>query len=291
MKRRKFIKNSSEFIFSSGLVLPFQQILFSKRIENKIDIPIGFQSWILRKEINEDISEVLKTTYKMGYRHVEMCSPSGYSPYSFASLTKYSGRELIKIINDSGLECKSCHFTWDELVNNLDDRINFAHEMGIKHMIASSGLNGRKLYELKEQCNILNEIGEKISNAGLIAGYHNHNGEFEQKKNGIPDYDIILKELDPKYVKMQFQVAVIQEGYKAENYFKKYPGRFLSAHLQDYSINNIEEQVILGNDGIVDWVSFFEAAKVGGLEYVFVEMDANPRTLKGSVKYLNRILY
>ena len=76
-------------------------------------------------DVNEelDISEVLKTTYKMGYRHVEMCSPSGYSPYSFASLTKYSGRELIKIINDSGLECKSCHFTWDELVNNLDDSI------------------------------------------------------------------------------------------------------------------------------------------------------------------------
>jgi sugar phosphate isomerase/epimerase len=113
---------------------------------------------------------------------------------------------------------------------------------------------------------------------------------LQQKKNGIPDYDIILKELDPKYVKMQFQVAVIQEGYKAENYFKKYPGRFLSAHLQDYSINNIKEQVILGNDGVIDWINFFEAAKVGGLEYVFVEMDSNPGILEGSVKYLHKIL-
>ena len=253
-------------------------------------MPIGFQSWVLRKEINEDISKVLKMTYNMGFRHVEMCSPSGYAPYSFASLTKYSGKELKEIVNESGLECKSCHFTWEELVNNLDDRINFAHEMGIKHIIASSGLNGRKFYELKEQCNTLNKIGEKISNAGLVAGYHNHNSEFQQKKNGITDYDIILKELDPKYVKMQFQVAVIQEGYKAENYFKKYPGRFLSAHLQDYSINNIKEQVILGNDGVIDWINFFKAAKVGGLEYVFVEMDSNPGILEGSVKYLNKIL-
>jgi sugar phosphate isomerase/epimerase len=169
MKRRKFIKNSSNLIFSSGLVLPFQQILFSKNIRNKINMPIGFQSWVLRKEINEDISKVLKMTYNMGFRHVEMCSPSGYAPYSFASLTKYSGKELKEIVNESGLECKSCHFTWEELVNNLDDRINFAHEMGIKHMIASSGLNGRKFYELKEQCNTLNKIGEKISNAGLVA--------------------------------------------------------------------------------------------------------------------------
>jgi len=290
MKRRKFIQNSSKLFFSSGLVLPVQQILFSKNIIDNIDIPIGFQSWVLRKEINLDISKILKKTYNMGYRHIEMCSPSGYAPYSFASLTSYSGKELIGLINDTGLECKSCHFTWDELVNNLDDRINFAHQMGIKHMIASSGLNGKKLNNLKEQCNTLNRIGEKISNAGLIAGYHNHNGEFEQKKNGVPDYDIILKELDPKYVKMQFQVAVIQEGYKAGDYFKKYPGRFLSAHLQDYSKNNIKEQVILGNNGVVDWRDFFKAAKVGGLEYVFVEMESNPGALGGSVKYLNKIL-
>ena len=146
------------------------------------------------------------------------------------------------------------------------------------------------MYTLKEQCNTLNKIGQKISNAGLIAGYHNHNGEFEQKKNGIPDYDIILKELDSRYVKMQFQVAVIQEGYKAEDYFNKYPGRFISAHLQDYSINNIKEQVILGNDGVIDWVNFFEAAKVGGIKYVFVEMESNPVNLQGSANYLNRIL-
>jgi sugar phosphate isomerase/epimerase len=290
MKRKKFIQNSSKLIISSVLVSPVQQILFSKNIREEIDMPIGFQSWVLRKEINLDISKILKKTYDIGYRHVEMCSPSGYAPYSFASLTSYSGKELIGIINDTGLECKSCHFTWDELVNNLDDRINFAHQMGIKHMIASSGLNGKKLNTLKEQCNTLNRIGEKISNAGLIAGYHNHNGEFEQKKNGVPDYDIIIKELDPKYVKMQFQVAVIQEGYKAEDYFKKYPGRFLSAHLQDYSKNNIKEQVILGNNGVVDWRDFFKAAKVGGLEYVFVEMESNPGALEGSVKYLNKIL-
>ena len=89
---------------------------------------------------------------------------------------------------------------------------------------------------------------------------------------------------------MQFQVAVIQEGYKAEDYFNKYPGRFISAHLQDYSINNIKEQVILGNDGVIDWVNFFEAAKVGGIKYVFVEMESNPVNLQGSANYLNRIL-
>ena len=41
--------------------------------------------------------------------------------------------------------------------------------------------------------------------------------------------------LDPNYVKMQFQVAVISVGYKAADYFNKFPGRFISAHLADWS--------------------------------------------------------
>ena len=34
---------------------------------------------------------------------------------------------------------------------------------------------------------------------------------------------------------MQFQVAVISLGFEAATYLKKYPGRFLSMHLADYS--------------------------------------------------------
>ena len=44
-----------------------------------------------------------------------------------------------------------------------------------------------------------------------------------------------MEEFDPDLVKMQFQVAVISVGYKAADYFRKYPGRFISAHLADWS--------------------------------------------------------
>ena len=156
-------------------------------------------------------------------------------------------------------------------------------------MVCSGGLYAKTLEELKNQCGVLNKIGEKITNTGLIAGYHNHNGEFEQKKDGRPDYDIILENLDPTYVKMQFQVAAIQVGYKAADYFRKFPGRFISAHLQDYSSTNKNKQVVLGENGIVDWKDFFEAAKIGGLKCVYVEMESDPGTLEGSIKYLKSI--
>ena len=124
----------------------------------------------------------LRRMAAMGYEHVEMCSPSGYAPWSFGNLVKYSGKELAAIIRDAGLKCSSSHFTWNELNNNLDERIAFAQQMGLKHMVASGGLDGKTTDELKRKCEALNKIGEKITKAGMVAGYHNHNGEFENKK-------------------------------------------------------------------------------------------------------------
>jgi len=47
--------------------------------------------------------------------------------------------------------------------------------------------------------------------------------EFENKFDDTLLYEILMKQLDPSYVKMQFQVAVITDGFKASTYFTKYP--------------------------------------------------------------------
>ncbi len=289
MKRSVFIKNSAKTIAATGLFLQNPVNLFSMSKEELIDIPIGFQSYVLREEINVDISKALKKTYAMGYRHIEMCSPAGYAPHSFASLAQYSGKELIKIVNDQGFDCFSAHFTWRELTQNLDERIDFAQQMGLQHMVCSGGLDASSLNELQNKCHALNKIGEKIKKSGLILGYHNHTGEFEAVKNNRIDYEVILEELDANLIKMQFQVAAIQHGYKAADYFRKYPGRFISAHLQDYSTTVKNKEVVLGEDGIVDWVDFFNAAKIGGLKWVYVEMESAIGTLEGSLNYLKKL--
>ena len=284
MNRRDFL--------AGGITAMAAAPLFSARsfmTPGLVGMPIGFQSYVLREEINKDVVGELRRMGAMGYEFVEMCSPSGYSPWSFSNLVKYSGKELASIIRDAGLKCQSAHFTWGELNSNIDERIDFAGQMGLKHMVASGGLDGKTVDELKKKCEALNKIGEKITRAGMTAGYHNHNGEFESKKNGRPDYDILLEQLDPKLVKMQFQVAAIQVGYKAADYFRKFPGRFISAHLQDYSSGNKEKQVVLGQGGIVDWKDFFAAAKTGGLQCVYVEMESDPGTLEGSLKYLKAL--
>jgi sugar phosphate isomerase/epimerase len=93
-----------------------------------------------------------------------------------------------------------------------------------------------------------------------------------------------MGELDPQLVKMQFQVAVVRLGYNAADFFEKYPGRFISMHLQDWS-PSLKKEVPLGQ-GMVDWKKLFAAAKTGGIKNYFVEMD--PPEMTASVQYLRK---
>jgi L-ribulose-5-phosphate 3-epimerase UlaE len=115
-------------------------------------------------------------------------------------------------------------------------------------------------------------------------GFHNHHMEFE-KINGTLIYDALMNQFDPEYVKMQFQVAVISIGYKASTYFKKYPGRFISAHLADWS-STTKKEVPIGQ-GIVNWKQFFATTKRGGVKNIFVEMGME--TFKDSASYLHSL--
>jgi sugar phosphate isomerase/epimerase len=127
-------------------------------------------------------------------------------------------------------------------------------------------------------------IAEKINAAGMTAGYHNHDIEFAVL-DGQLIYDALMNEFDPKLVKMQFQTEVINLGYKASTYFNKYPGRFISSHLSDWTSD--KKQVPVGQ-GVIDWKEYFAAAKTGGVEYFYVEMAMD--TFKDSALYLRGLM-
>jgi sugar phosphate isomerase/epimerase len=84
---------------------------------------------------------------------------------------------------------------------------------------------------------------------------------------------------------MQFQTAVINLGYNAVTYFNKYPGRFISAHLSDWTAD--KKQAPIGQ-GIIDWKEFFAAAKPAGIKNFFVEMKLE--NFKDSAGYIHGLL-
>jgi len=286
LSRRDFLGKSALGIGSAVIASHFPVDLNASTPAGLVKMPVGFQVWTIKDSLIKDFPSTLKKMAALGYQSMEMCSPPGYEDSGFGPLMKLKAKEMKQIINDAGLICPSSHYNADEFREHLDERITFALESGQTQMILSSfGLSQKAtLDDWLKAADELNKMGVRAKNAGIQMGFHNHNGEFRQI-NGTLIYDALMKQFDPEYVKMQFQVAVISIGYKASDYFRKYPGRFISAHLADWSETR-KTSVPLGQ-GIVDWKEFFASVKKSGVKNIFVEMDEE--TFKDSAAYLKNL--
>lgn len=283
INRREFISKST---IAAGTTLALSQLPTFLRSQPQMkEQPIGFQSWTIREMLVKDFAGTLKMMKGLGYSMVEMCSPKGYVKAGFAPLVNMKPTEMKSIINDAGLSCPSCHYGFGELKDNLDDRIEFAQQLGLKVMICSTFWLPKTatLKDYLTAADTLNKSAEKIKSAGMQAGFHNHEMEFAML-DGQLIYDALMKQFDPNLVKMQFQTEVINLGYKASDYFTKYPGRFISSHLSDWTSD--KKEVPIGK-GVIDWKEFFTAALTGGVEYFYVEMGMN--TFKDSAHYIHEL--
>ncbi len=286
INRRQFIGKSAMGIGSAVLASQIPMNLMAGSGSKALKKPLGFQVWTIKDQLIKDFPGTLKMMAGLGYESVEMCSPPGYESSGFGPLMSMKGKEMRKIVEDSGLILQSTHYGFGELRDNLSERIDFALESGQKQMICSSFWlpKDATMSDWMKAVDELNEIGAKTKKAGIQTGFHNHHMEFD-KIDGVLIYDKLMENFDVDLVKMQFQVAVISIGYKAADYFKKYPGRFISAHLADWSAKE-NKQVTIGQ-GVVDWKELFKAAEKCGVKNYFVEMD--PDMFKENASYLKSL--
>lgn len=286
LSRRQFLGKSALGLGSAVMMSQVPFNLSANPLSGSVKLPVGFQVWTVKDMLIKDFPGTLKMMAGLGYEALEMCSPPGYESSGFGPLMAMKPKEMKKIIQDAGLICESSHYGFDELKKNLEERIEFALESGQKQMIVSSfGLPEKAtMSDWLKAADELNKLGEKSKKAGIPMGYHNHHMEFASI-DGKLIYDELMKEFDPAFVRMQFQVAVISIGYKAATYFKKYPGRFISAHLADWS--SVEKKETPVGKGIVDWKEFFAAIETGGVKNIFVEMGLP--TFKESAAYIHSL--
>src|SRR5215469_4111398 len=282
MTRREFLSDVAKTAAAAGLLSMGALELRA----NPLGLPIGCQTWPVRQMIAKDFPGTLKVLAEAGFQNIELCSPVGYADSGFAGLAKYTPAELRKIISDAGLACISSHFGIDELRKDQQDRIAWAKDVGLTQMIVPS-LDGPKsptMDDVKRAADEYNKMGERAAEAGIQQGLHNEDFECTTV-DGKRTYDVLLELLDPKLVKFQFQVSTISRGYDAREYLTKYPGRFISMHVQGWSVETKKEMPV-GQDTL-DWKKIFAAAKTGGIQNYFVEMDLE--MMKASVPYLRNM--
>jgi sugar phosphate isomerase/epimerase len=282
ISRREFLKSAATYTAAAGFLSAGALELRA----NPLGMPIGCQTWPVREMIAKDFPGTIKILADSGFQTIELCSPVGYADSGFAGLAKYKGAELRKILGDAGVSCVSSHFGIEELRGNQERAIAWAKDVGLTQMLVPS-LDGPKkptMDDVKKAADEYNKIGEQAAMAGIQQGLHNEDFELTSV-DGKRTYDLLFSLLDPKLIKFQFQVSTISRGYDAAEYFTKYPGRFISMHVQGWSAAT-KKTMAVGQDSL-DWKKIFTAAKTGGIKNYFVEMNLDQ--MKASVPYLKSL--
>jgi sugar phosphate isomerase/epimerase len=282
ISRREFIKNAATTAAAAGLLSAGANELRA----NPLGFPIGCQTWPVRKMIATDFPGAMKQLSAAGFQRVELCSPVGYADEGFAGLSKYKGPELRRILSDAGLKCTSSHFTIQELRKDQAASLAWANDVGLTQMMVPS-LDGPRhptMDDVKRAADEYNKMAAKAHEAGIQQGLHNENFEVSTV-DGKRTYDVLFGLLDPELVKFQFQVSTIQQGFDAAEYFDKYPGRFISMHVQGW--NATTKKICPVGQGTLDWKKIFTAAKTGGIKNYFVEMSLD--MMEASVPYLRKL--
>ena len=247
---------------------------------NPLGLPIGSQTYPHRQRIQKgDFAGLCKDMAALGIGSLELCSP-GYG--EFASLA--DAKKTRKIIEDHGLTCPSSHFTLEELRGKQQEAIAWAKDIGMTQM-GTASLDGpvkngvTTMDDVKKAAEEYNKIAEVAAQAGIQQFLHDENFEMA-KVDGRLVYQVLLELLDPKLVKMQFQMSAMRVVGDPVMYFKKYPGRFISMHLQGVDLKapmggpgaRRTPNVAVGKDSL-DWKKIFAAAKTGGVKNYFLEQS------------------
>ena len=291
MSRRELFRKAAKDTAAAGLLAAGAREMGAV----PMSIPIGSQTYPHRKRIQDgDFAGLCKDMAEIGVRNLELCS-TAYAEFAVLA----DGKQTRKILEDHGLQCPSGHFEMAELRNRHEEAIAWARDLGMTQMGTASlgapsghgaagfeGMEGDHITVdvVKRAAEAYNRIGEVAARAGIQQFLHNE--AFEQSQvDGRLTYQVLLELLDPELVKMQFQMSSMRVVGDPVVYFRKYPGHWVSLHLQGVNLDPPAQPagpgrgrggrgpgLAVGKDK-VDWAKILTAAKAAGVKNYFVEQS------------------
>ena len=144
--------------------------------------------------------------------------------------------------------------------------------------------------------NAYKEAAKKISAAGKLLMYHNHNIEF-QKFDGKLVIDTLLESFAPDELGFTLDTYWVQMGgADVCDWIEKLADRIPCVHLKDMAVKGWEPIMAPVGEGNLPWEKILATLeKCGKTKYLLVEQDVcqeSPFTcLEKSYKYLNSLGY
>jgi len=283
VSRRKFIRNTAGVTAGFSLM---KAELFSALSVLKDRGLLGLQLYSVRDDMRKDPMGTLKQLSEMGYRYIEHAS------YADRRFYGWTAKEFKKVLNDLNMKMPSGHTVmdkkhWDAASNDFADSwkqtLEDAAEMGQEFVISpwlDESLR-KTADDLKRYMDIFNKCGDLCKKSGMQFGYHNHDFEFSVRLGDKTVYELILENTDPGLVVQQLDTGnMYHTGARAQDWIKKYPGRFVSMHVKDeIKIQNGEqgshyESCIL-DKGVVNIKEVLKLATVtGGTRHFIIEQES-----------------
>ncbi|MFN8348646.1 MAG: sugar phosphate isomerase/epimerase [Spirosomataceae bacterium] len=268
MNRREFMNRSA--LFGAGAFLTPSLFTEAKPIKR-----FGVQLYSVRDQMPKDAKATMKKLADMGYTQFE-----SYGGPDF--LWGMAPKECKTFLGDMGVKMVSTHF---DMNKDLEKNIERGAEAGLKYMLCPYLGPQKTLDAWKQKAELFNQVGEKVTKAGMKFGYHNHDYSFRPLEGQIP-HEVLLANTDPKYVMFELDLCwIVAAGQDTVAHLEKYGKRYELVHIKDMVKDNNGKvsQKDLGQ-GSVDFAAILKAAKKAGVKYYLVEQEEYPASSLASMQ-------
>jgi sugar phosphate isomerase/epimerase len=287
--RRDFLKKAGT-IAAGSLTLPYMSQASGFLPAEK---PIGIQLFTVFEKMNNDPKATLEKIASIGYKEIESAFSTRGGYYG------YKPKEFKKVLEDLGLTWRAHHalgapfkmpkggkmptgadgkpITIPVMMNlrdNYQQLVDDAAEANLSYLVCAS-TPVATMDEVKSSIEVFQKTGEASKKAGIGFAYHNHATEFDPVEGGKTAYELVLSQTDKDLVKMELDLAwATKAGKDPVALFKEHPGRFPLWHVKD--IKKDLQTITEVGTGVVEFKRIFDAAKIAGMKYFFVEYDLAP---------------
>ena len=291
-KRREFLKTAG-MAAAGTLAMPYLAEAAKLAGITLVDKPVGIQLFTLFGPMNQDPEGTLKKVAAVGYKEIES---------AFSTRGKYYGyepKEFKKLVEGLGMHWRAHHSLGApfklppnakmptgadgkpitippslNLRDNYQQLVDDAAAGGLSYLVCAS-TPVATTEEIKNSIEVFQKTGEAAKKAGVGFAYHNHATEFDPVDGGKTPYELVLSQTDKDLVKMELDLAWATKAKKDPvALFKEHPGRFPLWHVKDIKADLATITTV--GTGVVEFKRIFEAAKIAGLKYFFVEYDMAP---------------
>jgi sugar phosphate isomerase/epimerase len=221
---------------------------------------VGLMLYTLREESAQDFEGVLRSVAEVGYEGVELFDLHGFA-----------ASEVRSWLDAHGLEVAGRHAGLDAIHTSLPELAAELAVLGSDRLTLSWIEPPASDAEARAAVATIAAAAQRVGDAGLRFGFHNHWAELERFEGGSVLDSLLELPADELWVELDLGWAW-EAGVDPVELLERARGRSPLVHVKDFRARGTREFCPVG-DGAVGYDRVLPAAIAAGVEWLLVEQD------------------